>query len=352
MPAATWNVIGTSCTTGFVGQAPEVSVPAARTSVVVNAGNDLGLLGDALSFSVQGVGNTGLTGAPTSDHGCTQAWQPPDAAALELLAAGAPAGQAVTADLQLLTTGDQALAYGGDSVSFTYSVGSHTFGPTGATHVSIPGLSPAQSYVPKVVVSPRGHPSAAVTVTGRPFSKTVPWPPGLRAAATGTVGTDANVGKVVASFPALPAGSFRAGGEITCGSEILPLSEVVAGDQLSTTLNLDEMGGSCSISVRLESTAVPDPYGIPSPLLSAPFSIGALQSYNFTVTAVRACARDCSKLVVNVKYNGKGEPAGTDWRVSAAATSKKGCSASTAPTGTSEFPATLAWPGGCPHRRY
>jgi hypothetical protein len=348
VPASSWNVIGTSCTTGFVGQAPEVSVSGSRRSVVVNSGNDLGLLGDSLTFSVQGVGNTGLTGAPTSDHACTQAWQPPNAAALDLLAAGTATGQTITADLQLLTSGNQTLAYGGDSVSFTYSVGSHTVGPTRATQVRIAGLSPAQSYGPRVVVTPLGHPSAAVTVTGRPFSKTVPWPAGLHIAASGVVGADANTGRVVATFPGLPAGLFKAGGEITCGSEILPLSEAVASGQVSTILDLDQMGGTCSVSIRLESTVVPDPFGVPSPLLSAPFTIGAPQAYNFTVTAVRACAGNCSKLVLHVKYDGKGEPAGTDWRVSATVAGKKECSATTAPTGTSEFPATLTWPGGCP----
>ena len=37
----------------------------------------MGLLGDSLSFSVQGVSSTGLVGGPTSDQVCTQAWQPP-----------------------------------------------------------------------------------------------------------------------------------------------------------------------------------------------------------------------------------------------------------------------------------
>ena len=59
------------------------------------------------------------------------------------------------------------------------------------------------------------------------------------------------------------------------GREILPRARLLPATTSAPRLNLDQMGGSCSISAKLESTAVPDPYGIPSPLLSAPFSIGA-----------------------------------------------------------------------------
>ncbi|MHB1534293.1 MAG: hypothetical protein ACYC1D_06715, partial [Acidimicrobiales bacterium] len=73
VPADTWTVTGTSCGAGYVGQPPAVSVPGNQTSVIISA-SALGLLGDSLSFSVQGsVAATGLTGNPTSDHACTQA---------------------------------------------------------------------------------------------------------------------------------------------------------------------------------------------------------------------------------------------------------------------------------------
>ena len=118
-----------------------------QTSVTVNAADDLGLLGDSLSFSVQGVSSAGLVGAPTSSRQCSPAWQPPDAAAMKLLAAGTPQGQTITADLKLVVASGAApvLADGGNQVTYTYSVDGRSFGPTlvtgGRHHRSRPGRS-------------------------------------------------------------------------------------------------------------------------------------------------------------------------------------------------------------------
>ncbi len=345
-PPASWTVIGSSCGTAFVGEPPVLVEPASRTSVTVNAGNNLRLLGSQLSFSVEGVGNTGLVGAPTSDHTCTQAWQPPDPAAMQLLAAATPVGQSVTASLQVVPSGGTALAYGGDKVTFTYSVGGHTVGPTTATQVSVTGLSPARSYVPTVVVTPVGHPSAAVTVTGHAFSKTVPWPAGLRVQASGAVGANPNTGTVVVTFPGLPSGPFKGSGLVTCGSEVLPVSGLLANGQLTTIMNLDEMGGRCFVSVKLEDTLVPDPYGLPSGQLSSPFSIGSPQSYSFSVTAAKRCARPCTTVEYNVNFQGTGEPAGTDWQVSAKAATK-GCRLILPQVPVADFPTKFDWPVRC-----
>lgn len=81
--AATWNVVGAACGSAFIGQPPAIAVPAGQTSVTVSAGS-LGLLGDSLTFSVQGVLASGLAGNPTADHACTQSWRPPDPAAIIL----------------------------------------------------------------------------------------------------------------------------------------------------------------------------------------------------------------------------------------------------------------------------
>ena len=147
VPAASWTVIGSSCGTGFIGQAPKLEVRGSQTSVTVNAADDLGLLGDSLSFSVQGVSGAGLVGAPTSSDQCATAWQPPDAAALKLLAAGTPQGQTITADLKLVLASGTApvLAYGGNQVTYTYSVDGRSFGPTTALEANISGLDPAEA---------------------------------------------------------------------------------------------------------------------------------------------------------------------------------------------------------------
>ena len=190
-------------------------------------------------------------------------------------------------------------------MTFTYSVGGHSVGPTGASEATVPGLGPARSYVPTVVVTPVGHAAAAVTVTGHAFSKTIAWPAGLRALASGTVGTNPNTGSVQVSFPGLPNGSFKASGMVTCGSEILPISALVANGQLTQGMNLDVMGGRCSVLVRLQDTVVPDPYGLPSANLSAAFSIGSPQSYGFTVTTGKPCTQHCSTVDYSVNYGAR-----------------------------------------------
>ena len=51
VPAASWTVIGSSCGTGFIGQAPKIEVRGSQTSVTVNAADDLGLLGDSSALA-------------------------------------------------------------------------------------------------------------------------------------------------------------------------------------------------------------------------------------------------------------------------------------------------------------
>jgi hypothetical protein len=146
VPASSWTVTGSSCGTAFVGVPPRAEVPGARNSVTINAGNDESLLGGSLSFSVQGVSSTGLVGGPTSDKVCTQSWQPPDPADIQLLAAGTPAGQTVTAALKVVVAANTSneVAFGGDEVTFSYAVDGHSVGPTSALGVDVPGLDPAK----------------------------------------------------------------------------------------------------------------------------------------------------------------------------------------------------------------
>ncbi|MGA3218979.1 MAG: hypothetical protein ABSE77_07870, partial [Acidimicrobiales bacterium] len=348
VPAASWTVIGSSCGTGFIGQAPKLDVRGSQTSVTVNAADNLGLLGDSLSFSVQGVSSAGLVGAPTSSAQCTPAWQPPDASALKLLAAGTPQGQTITADLKLAVAPGTApvLAYGGNQVTYTYSVDGRSFGPTTSLEADISGLDPAKQYQATVIVTPTEHPDAAVTVTSQDFGRTIPWPSGLQMQVHGTVGADTNTGTVVARFEDLPTGPFRALGNITCGSETLPVSGELSAGRFSPTMDLDQMGGACSLALTLSSTLTPDPYGVPSPELTAPFSIGVPAPYRFSAVAEEGCRPECTTIAIDVAFEGTGQPAGTDWQVTAASTT--GCSA-TAPSATSaDFPVVLPWPATCP----
>ncbi|HUC14636.1 MAG TPA: hypothetical protein VMS00_09315, partial [Acidimicrobiales bacterium] len=348
VPASSWTVTGSSCGTAFVGIPPRVEVPGSRNSVTVNPADDLGLLGDSLSFSVQGVSSTGLVGGPTSAQACTQAWQPPDASDLQLFAAGAPTGQTITAALKVVMVPNSSneVAFGGDQVTFTYAVGGHNVGPTSSLGVAVPGLDPAKLYRATVTVTPVGHPSAAVTITSPSFGKTLPWPARLHMHAAGVVQPDPSSGTVVATFHGLPPGSFQAQGKVTCSSEVLPVSGTLARAQFTSSLDLDQIGGHCRLTLTLHSTLSPDPYGVPSRAFTSAFSIGAVPSYRFSVAVSEPCGRYCATFDLLVTYNGSGEPPGTDWQVTEAG--GRTCSAGTPVRAAAAFPVTVEWPTTCP----
>jgi len=348
VPASSWTVTGSSCGTGFVGVPPRVEVPGSRNSVTINPGDDLGLLGDALSFSVQGVSTLGLVGGPTSSRACTQSWQPPDASDLQLFAAGTPVGQTITAALKVVVipkTSNE-VAFGGDQVTFSYAVGGRNVGPTSSLGVDVPGLDPAKLYRATVTVTPVGHPSAAVTITSPSFGKTLPWPSRLQMHVAGDVEPDPSSGTVVATFHGLPPGSFQAQGKVTCASEVLPVSGALNGDRFASNVDLDQIGGQCNLTLTLHSTLSPDPYGVPSPALTSAFSIGAVPSYRFSITVSEPCGRYCATFDLLITYNGSGEPPGTDWQVTAAGGPI--CNAGTPIEAAAAFPVTVKWPTTCP----
>ena len=109
----------------------------------------------------------------------------------------------------------------------------------------------------------------------------------------------------MARFEGLPAGAFRAQGYITCGSEELPVNGDVAGGLFGSSIDLDQMGGNCSLSVALNSTLTPDPYGLPSPQLTAAFSIGTAAAYRFKAVTAGGCRPQCSTLAIDVSYLGE-----------------------------------------------
>jgi hypothetical protein len=345
--ARTWSITGSSCGPGFVGQPPDLTVPGNVTSVTINAGNRLGLLGESFEFSVQGISTTGLVGAPSADTRCTQAWQPPDPADLQLLAAGTPVGQTITAGLNLVVAPGtpSVVAYGGDPVTITYALAGQRIGPTTSVTANVAGLNPAQLYQASVVVTPVGHPSAAVTVRSAQFGRTLPWPSGVTMQAAANIGANANSGLAVATFQGLPPGPFQAQGTVTCGSEVLPAEGDLSGAQFVVGLNLDQIGGHCTMSLVLRSRLLPDPYGLPSPALSAPLTIGVPPVYHFAAKAGDTCAGQCSTLDLYVTFTGKGQPAGTDWQVSAS--SSPGCSSAGEVRSAAGFPVVLQWPITC-----
>ena len=232
VPASVWNVIGTACGSSFVGQPPAVSVPASNDTVTINA-RSLGLLGDSLSFSVQGELPSGLTGCSTGDHACTEAWQPPDGAAIHLADRGArsPNDHSITATLQVSTSGaSPAAAFGSNSTEFVYRVGGRTIGPTRTAQVVVPGLAGGTRYTPTVSVYPADHPAAVATVAGPPFTQDLQWPADLGVVIAPTVDSaNPNAGSLLVSFPNLPPGPMTAAGDIQCESTQVGASGALTG---------------------------------------------------------------------------------------------------------------------------
>ena len=137
VPADTWTITGAACGAAFVAQPPSVEVPGTQTSVTI-AADSLGLLGDSLTFNVQGSLASGLTGKPTTDHACTQAWRAPIPAAISVGAAGVdnPLTGTITASLQVATRGSRrskpsAATAPSTSTRWSGPVGSGRVGPVG-----------------------------------------------------------------------------------------------------------------------------------------------------------------------------------------------------------------------------
>jgi hypothetical protein len=322
VPADEWTVTGAACAGSFVGTPPSVQVAGTQDTATISAAN-LGLLGDHLAFSVQGSLVSGLTGDPTSDRSCTEGWQPPNPSHITVTGAGAPQPDGtVTATIQVETSGDSSAAFGSPptETQFVYHAGGVSYGPTSQTQASIPGLPPGVPITPSVLVYPAGHPEAAVTVTGTAFARTLPWPPDLSSGGTAIAGQVVaaypNSGTFTVSFPAdLPNGPLQAitpdpstgtgpayGGVLQCGGSggaplQFPVQAVDTDHQLTFALTassagsggLVDHGGECAFRFTLSDTQDPDPYGSPSPVIEADFTIGTQPAYSFTSQFVGDC---------------------------------------------------------------
>jgi hypothetical protein len=363
VPANTWSVIGAACGTTFAGRPPTVTVPGAETSAIVSAGS---FLGDSMSFSVQGSLVSGLTGKPTSDHSCVQAWRPPTASDISLTASGARSadGQTIDATLQVLNSGTAAGAFGSLSTEFVYQVGDVTVGPTEATRITVPGLVAGQLYTPIVTVFPTGHPSAMITVTGPAFGTDLQWPTTgpnpLGISVDATVNPDPNTGTLVVSFPNVPSGSMTAAGTVQCGGRggaTMNVGGPLSGGSFTVSnFDLADMGGSCTVTATLSDTANPNPYGVSSPSLTTAFSIGQQPGYTFTDQISPPCQHtSCEPPQLEVDYGGSGPlSAGDGWTISTSSTGNghrfdpgDPCASSQGVATPPTFPLTISLPSLC-----
>ncbi|MBV9662225.1 MAG: fibronectin type III domain-containing protein [Acidimicrobiales bacterium] len=322
VPAAQWTVIGAACSGSYVATPPAIQVPGNQSSVTINS-DDLGLLGEALSFTVQGSLISGLTGSPTPDHSCTEAWRPPSPSAITLGVQGLRDGQAIKGVLTVVPSGNPVEAFGlqPSQTEFVYHLGGQTQGPTTAQSATFPGLTPGQQYPTSVDIYPAGHPEAGVTITGPPLSQTLAWPADLIGGMSVTPSvdpSDPNVGSITVGFPAdLPSGPVEPENIVLqCGSTQVALSNpqpALSAGTFTEAMDLAQNGGSCTLSLDLAYGATPNPYGGPSPLLTTGFTIGLPQpAYAFTVSYTQKYDQ------LGVYPTTPGTLAGEGWSVSAA----------------------------------
>jgi Fibronectin type III domain len=360
VPADNWTVTGAACGSSFVGQPPTIEVPASQTSVTI-ASDQLGLLGDSLSFSVEGSLVSGLSGSPISDGACTQAWRAPNASAIRLAASGTAAGSTITATLAVSPTASTEV-YGSQTTEFIYSAGGITVGPTTQTSATITGLAAGVVYTPTVTVYPADHPTARVTVTGNTFSQNIKWPSVGVAINPSVDPANPNIGTIVISFPGAPTAQLsESGGSIQCGGAggatlgIAP-GALVNDSVTVSNFDLDGMGGSCMVQgVALTDTSSPNPYGTPDLLPPTGFAIGQQPSYTFSATASTQCSGpDCQVVVAYVPCTagqpgclpGPAPQAGDTWQVTMTG-GPDGCDASWGPSATPDFPVSLPAQSKC-----
>jgi hypothetical protein len=355
VPADNWNVIGSACGSSYVGQPPTVQVPGNQTSVVINA-DSVGLLGDSLTFSVQGSLASGLLGGATPDHECTEAWRPPDRDFIALSGSGVQNGQTITATLRVSTSEPEVEAFGSANTLFVYQVGGITVGPTTATSVTIPGLAAGQTYVPSVAIYPAGQPQASVTVTGQPFSKNLSWPSNLSVSVQPSVDEpNPNQGNLQLSFANVPPGQMSASGSYVCGSTQGPhFGGPLNNGMLNVTMDLISMGGSCHLTATL-SDQDSSVYGRPSDPLTAPFTIGTQPQYSFSAAIPQSCQQSfCLPQQIMVQASGtKTFDRGGDWKIVTKTQGSGGggladlCASSTAVQTPPSFPYTISLPSTC-----
>ncbi len=355
LPAATWTITGSSCGSGsqFVGTPPVVSVPGtggAVQSATVPFDQFPTLVGDSLSFSVQGTSATGLPGDATRDGTCTEGWRPADPSAFSVVgsAAASPGGTSVTATLQVQPNPgvSKVAAFGSNDVRYAFSVLDQSTGQTSPPQTvsqpsaSFAGLAPGHTYVPQVSVTPLISPTGGAAVTGAPFGTTVPWPSGITATQVGGVAPGSTPHQGSAQFSlanvfAVPSATVTASATVTCGNfqgsggSGLPVAPAGGGaGSVSISLDFTQEAGSCSVAFTL-SDGPNGPYGavpfqVPSAALTANPPPLPVSKANYTVTPQPGAVK------VTSNYSGGG---GTGWAIDLVASST--CTAiSNAPGGT------------------
>lgn len=308
VPAADWQVIPKFCDgIGVANPPPPKTVPADPTSKAqppaVYAGGD-DLLGRGLSFEIEGTGVDGTAGTPSAGTPCVHSWSPPVGAAMTLTASS-PANTSLNGT----TTTTVALDLGANATHNVGGVGAqitfHLAGPGGtqtqgpitytgkSTHVAVtfPGIRAGASYSASAVVSPPGHPGAAVTLTASSIATRADWPAMSLSAACprdSGLGLSCTLSVTIGGLSSAQAQGEKfdltSDSRLQCGATTEALSETDFDPATTTiTLNnvsqLQDLFGHCTVYVGLvENANDPSPKvfgGTVSPTLSKDLDLGA-----------------------------------------------------------------------------
>lgn len=297
VPVTSWTIVPQLCdSSGGLISAPRngrlIGDPTTHTFHYTYAGGP-GLLGASLRFTVEGVGDGGTVGDPSTSHGCLRSWAHPVPADIHVVASTPPRtvqGGTSSTTVTVGFTGSKQVALGGAGGHLTYRLLSGStlirqLGPTTATTASLPGLHPGTSYQVQVVVTPPGHPADAVALDPVEVQAAVSRWPALSATAsfvpdpapssTGTLTVGING---VTSSDARGETFDLTNSQLVCGNTAMPLTAANWDPVKPLTfrhLDRSAYNGSCVAQLQLvenSSTARSPAYfgGVASPRSTSP----------------------------------------------------------------------------------
>jgi hypothetical protein len=245
-PATQWTITGQTCEgDSFIGTPPSTTVAGSQESVTFPLALNPSLIGQDLTFEVQGTDVLGHAGDPATSNACVNGWSTPVAADITLSALDKPAPDFTdTATLTVTTASGvtAAEAFGSRNTDFTYSVtstsggqpvtqvGNPSGGPISSPTVTVTGLTPGATYDTMVTVTPVGHGSAATPVSGSAITGvSSAWPAVSLVSSTTVLDPSANTGTlsatVAGAYGNIPAGqavALSASGAVSCSGTLMP----------------------------------------------------------------------------------------------------------------------------------
>jgi hypothetical protein len=245
-PAVQWTITGQSCGgDSFIGTPPSATVAGSQDSTTFSFADNPSLIGQSLSFDVQGTDVLGHVGDPATSDACVNGWSTPVAADVTLSALDKPASDftdTATLTVSPVAGATAAQAFGSRSTEFTYSVtsssgggpvtqvGNPGGGPISSPTVTVTGLTPGVTYATAVTVTPVGHAAAATSVAGPAITGvTSDWPAITMVSSTPVLDPSADNGALSATIagaygnvPAGQAETLLASGAVSCAGTLMP----------------------------------------------------------------------------------------------------------------------------------